>query len=148
MQLTAKNDRYQYPHRNVKIRQMSPIWFIIRRTDKISDIRHLSDYPTGYRHSFRRREQHKALSDSLAFENAPIQRLLNGQIVAPSRGANTHCKGLHCWIQRMLARIRHLLAGVRRRRGVRCLTIQLTIHSNKGMMWAPGLTARASQHEP
>ena len=33
--------------------------------------------------AFRRREQHKALSDSLAFENAPIQRLLNGQIVAP-----------------------------------------------------------------
>ena len=44
-----------------------------------------------------------------------MQRLLNGQIVAPRRCANSHCKGLHCWIQRMLARIRHLLAGVRRR---------------------------------
>ena len=65
--------------------------------------------------AFRRREQHKALSDSPAFENAPVQRLLNGQIVAPRRGANSHCNGSHCWIQRMLARIRHLLAGVRRR---------------------------------
>ena len=65
--------------------------------------------------AFRRQEKHKALLESLAFENAPIQRLLNGQIVAPRRGASTHCKGLHCWVQRMLARIRHLLAGVRRR---------------------------------
>ena len=125
---------------------MSPIWFIIRRTDKISEKCRIIRLATNT--AFRRREQHKALSDSLAFDNAPIQRLLNGQIVAPNRGANTHCKGLHCWIQRMLARIRHLLAGVRRRRGVRCRTIQLTIHSNKGMMWAPGLAARASQHEP
>ena len=38
--------------------------------------------------AFRRREQHKALSDSLAFEIDPIQRLLNGQIGAPRRGAN------------------------------------------------------------
>ena len=63
------------------------------------------------------------------------------------RGANTHCKGLHCWIQRMMARISLLLACVRRRRGVRCLTTQLTIHSNKGMIWEPGLAARTSQHE-
>ena len=48
--LRAKNGRYQQPHRNVKIRQMSPIWFIIRQTDKISEIRHLSDYPTCYKH--------------------------------------------------------------------------------------------------
>ena len=51
----------------------------------------------------RRREQHKALSDSLAFEIAPIQRLLNGQIVAPRRGANSRCKGCivgfkACWL--------------------------------------------------
>ena len=53
--------------------------------------------------AFRRREQHKALSDSLAFEIAPIQRLLNGQIVAPRRGANSRCKGCivgfkECWL--------------------------------------------------
>ena len=50
-------------------------------------------------------------TESLAFEIAPIQRLLNGQIVAPRsrRGANSRRKGLHCWIQRMVARIRHLL---------------------------------------
>ena len=98
--------------------------------------------------AFRRREQHKALADSLPFENATIQRLLNGHMVAPSRGANIHCKGFHCWIQRMLARIRHRLAGVRHRPGERCLTIQLTIPSNTVMMWTPGLAARVSQHEP
>ena len=129
MQLAAKNGRYQ-PHRNVKIRQMSPIWFIIRRTDKI--IRNIIRLATNT--EFRRREQHKALSDSIAFENAPIQRLLNGQIVAPRRGANSHCKGLH-WIQRMLARIRHLLARVHRR-GVYDVKrySYRSIYSNKGMM--------------
>ena len=55
---------------------------------------------------FRRREKQKALSESVAFENGPIQRLLNGQI-----GVG---KGLHYWTQRRLAHIRHLLAGVRR----------------------------------
>ena len=132
------------------------------KSDKCHRYGSLSDEPTKYQNSdicriirlatntaFRCREQHKVLSYSLSFENDPIQRLLNGQIVAPSRGANTYCKGLHCRNQRLVARVRHLLAGVRRRRGVRCLTIQLTIHSNnKGMMWAPGLAARASQHEP
>ena len=44
----------------------------------------------------------------------------------------------------MLARIRHLLAGVRHR-GV--YDVKRLIHSNKGMMWALGLAARASQHE-
>ena len=90
---------------------MSPIWFIIRRTDKISESQIIR---LATNTAFRRREQHKAISDSLAFETAPIQWLLNGQIVAPRRSANTHCKGLYCWIQRMLARIRHLLAGVQR----------------------------------
>ena len=71
--------------------------------------------PTSNKHCIPPAGKHKALSESVAFENGPIQRLLNGQIVAPRRGASTHCKGLHCWIQRMLARIRHLLADVRRR---------------------------------
>ena len=48
VQLSAKNGRYQYPHRNVKIRQMSPIWFIIRRTHQKCDIWY--DYPTFYKH--------------------------------------------------------------------------------------------------
>ena len=76
---------------------------------------------------------HKAFSESVAFEDGPIQRLLNGQIVAPRRDASTHCKGLLCCIQRMLARIRHILAGVRRR-GVSNDTATVTIHINKCLM--------------
>ena len=134
MQLAAKNGRYQ-PHRNVKIRQMSLIWFIIRRTDKISEIRHLSDYPTCYKHCippsgttqgpFRQyRVQERSYSTAIEWSNSRTAR----------RGANSHCKGLH-WIQRMLARIRHLLARVHRR-GVYDVKrySYRSIYSNKGMM--------------
>ena len=116
---------------------MSPIWFIIRRTDK--NIRN----PTFVGLSDLLQTLHSAVGNNtrpffynLAFELSPIQRLLNGQILAPRRGANSHCKGLHCWIQRMLARIRHLLACVRRRGCT--MSNDRSIHSNKGMVWALG----------
>ena len=59
--------------------------------------------------------------------------------VAVGRGANTHFMGMHCWIQRMLARIRHLQAGCVAG-GLYCaihLTNERTIDThtaNKGMM--------------
>ena len=131
-----ENGQYQYPHINVKIREMSPIWFIIRRTDTISEIRHLSDDLTCYKHCIPPSGTTQGLFRQSRVREAPIQRLLNGQIVAPGRGANRHCKGLHCWIQRILARIRHLLAFVRRRGCT--MSNDRSIHSNKGLMWATG----------